>query len=438
MSNSTTPSSAPLSVDDRIERRFYDCVHCGLCLAQCPTYAEIGDENDSPRGRIYLMKSLTDGSMTPSPTVLKHLDLCLDCRACETACPSGVRYGSLIETIRGEVNRRGLTPKKGFVDMLLDHVMYDIMPYPKKLKKWVALGRLAQAVGVNEFLETSGLTKWIPTPLVKLQNMLPPENGLGGGESIPQHAKPAGPVRAKVALFTGCVNEALFKQTNQATHRVLLANGCEVFAPRSQVCCGAIHHHGGREEFAQRLARANIDAFKAIDEDLDAVIVNVAGCGAMLKDYEELLIHDTAYAEPAARFIAKTKDICEFLSDLPLRRPTRALNMKVTYHDPCHLAHGQQIRYQPREILRMIPGLQLVDLVESDWCCGAAGTYNLTQPEMSAKLAKRKLDHIDNTGADVIATGNAGCLLQLMQHAGVRPKRYRIAHPIDLLDEAYA
>jgi len=423
-----------LQLEERISERFFDCVHCGLCLSQCPTYSELGDENDSPRGRIYLMRSLSEGRLQPSARVLEHLDLCLDCRACESACPSGVRYGSLIESMRGQLQDAGIIPAKTWAERLLDKFMFNIFPHPKKLSRWLWLARLGQAIGMNEFLHQSGLADLLPGPLAKMEAMLPPH--IEPCDPMPQHTMPSGKVRARVALFRGCVSESIFGPTNRATLRVLLANDCEVFVPDAQGCCGAIHHHGGRHHDAEQMAKDNIDAFEALG-DIDAVVTNVAGCGTMLKDYGELLYHDPVYAERARRFVAKMKDINEFLAALPIYPPTHPILAKVTYHEACHLCHGQQIRKQPRTLLQAIPGLDLVELAESEWCCGAAGTYNLTQPEMSARLAQRKLANIDETGADIVATANTGCLMQLMQHARAGSKPYRIVHPIDLLDVAY-
>ncbi len=425
-----------LKLDDRTYERFLDCVHCGLCLAQCPTYAEVANENDSPRGRIYLMRSLSDGRIDPTRPVLDHLDLCLDCRACETACPSGVHYSALIEATREQLHASTNGRSVGLVERMLDMLMYDVFPNPRRLKRWLLLGRFAETVGLNAFLRSSGLADQLSPTIARMQNMLPRDGEWCG--SLPTHAMPDGSVRGRVALFTGCISEAAFGPTNRATLRVLLANGCEVYCPPTQQCCGAIHHHGGRGNEAKAMARANITAFEEVDTFTDAIVVNVAGCGAELKGYTELLRDDPEWADRAAHFVDKVKDITEYLVSLPLKPPTRTVARKVTYHEPCHLAHGQQIRRPPREILAAIPGLELIELPESDWCCGAAGTYNLTQPEMSDRLAERKLENIDSTGADVVVTGNAGCLLQLAAHARDTGRHLEIKHPIDLLDEAYA
>lgn len=425
-----------LRLNERISDRFFDCVHCGLCLSQCPTYAELGNENDSPRGRIYLMRHLSEGRLAPSERVLGHLDLCLDCRACESACPSGVRYGSLIESMRGRLAEHGLVPERdGFAERVLKRFMFEVFPYPEKLRRWLWLARLGQVSGFNDFLHFSGLSALLPGPLAKMEAMLPPD--IRECDALPVHAVPAGEVRARVAMFRGCVSEAVFGPSNRAMWRVLLANGCEVFVPDAQGCCGAIHHHGGRHHDAEAMAKANIDAFEALGDGIDAIVTNVAGCGTMLKEYDELLHGDPAYAEKAGRFVAKMKDISEFLVGLGLVPPSEPVRERVTYHEACHLCHGQQIRSQPRALLKAIPGLELIELSESDWCCGAAGTYNLTQPEMSAKLAERKLRNADRTGATTLATANAGCLMQLLQHVRSSGRDLRVVHPVDLLDRAY-
>ncbi len=424
-----------IELNQRLYERLFDCVHCGLCLGQCPTYAHVGDENDSPRGRIHLMRALIEGRIEPTEPVMRHLSLCLDCRACETVCPSGVRYGSLIEHVRGELAGKVDGAPKTVVDRLVDRLMNDIFPDREKMGRVMLLARLGQAAGMEEFLADSGLGDVLPPMLARLHAMLP---RLGDRlEPIPARSVPVGTLRGRVAFFIGCVGESMFGPTNRATLRVLLANGVEVIAPSAQVCCGAIHYHNGNADVARQLARRNIDVFSAIEDEVDAIVTNVAGCGAMLKSYTELLEDDEAYAERAVGFVERVRDISEYLMTLGLRPPSRPLHLRVTYHDACHLAHAQKIRQQPRDVLESIPGIELIPLPESDWCCGAAGTYNLTQPDMSDKLAERKLANIDTTGAKVVAVANAGCILQIAQHARRTGRDLRVVHPIDLLAEAY-
>jgi len=414
----------------KIDYRLYqDCIHCGLCTASCPTYVETGNENDGPRGRIYLMRGVADGRLTMSPEVREHLDLCLDCRACESACPSGVQYGKIIEPFKVAIqNSRPVAERAGLVERL---ILHHLFPHSGRVKAALAPARVLQRMGVLDWAEKAGLTRLLPTSLRRMQAMLPKLTRSAG--AIPEVLPPIGPKRARVALFLGCVADAMFPETNAATARVLQQNGCEVVVPPAQACCGAIHYHSGVEAPALALARQNIATF---DPDrFDAIIVNAAGCGAMLKDYAHLL--GDADHDAAARFVAKVKDISEFLVALGPIAPTNPLPMKVTYHDACHLCHGQQIRAQPRQLLAMIPGVELVPLEESELCCGAAGTYNLTQPEMSERLGKRKMDHIAATGADVVAMGNVGCILQVARKVKERGSPIEVAHPVDLLDRAY-
>jgi glycolate oxidase iron-sulfur subunit len=410
-------------------RRFQECVHCGLCTASCPTYIETGNENDSPRGRIYLMRSVSDGRLAMSDEVRNHLELCLDCRACESACPSGVQYGRLIEPFK--VAMQGTTAEGAGDGLLQRLILHHVFPYARRVKLALAPARLLQKLGALDWAERSGLTRLLPSTLRRMQAMLPDLSG--PRSSLPEVLPPIGPRRARVALFTGCVADALYPETNAATARVLQRNGCEVVVPRAQVCCGAIHYHSGSEAPALEFARANMRAFHP--DDFDAIIVNAAGCGAMLKDYAHLLPPEDRDA--ASRFVAKVKDISEFLVQLGPVPPEHAIPMTVTYHDACHLCHAQQIRSQPRLLLQMIPGLQLVPLEESEICCGAAGTYNLTQPEMSERLGRRKMDHIAATRAQAVVTGNVGCILQIARKIKERGSDIQVAHPIDLLDRAY-
>jgi glycolate oxidase iron-sulfur subunit len=409
---------------------FLDCVHCGLCTAACPTYLETGNENDGPRGRIYLMRNVTDGRLPLTQEVRRHLELCLDCRGCETACPSGVQYGKLIEPFRVAMEQTGEGEQKSH-DWFHRWLLFSLFPYPERLRKSLWPARVAQALRLDRFATGLGLTRLLPPRLRQLVETLPP---LPPSEPrLPLTLPSIGPRRARVALFTGCVADVMFRHTHWATARVLQQNGCEVLVPRNQVCCGAIHFHAGASDPARELADANVAAFDP--RGLDAVIVNVAGCGAMLKDYGHHW-HDAG--QPAREALAaKVRDVHEFLDSLGLIPPRGSLPLKATYHDACHLAHAQKIREAPRRLLAQIPGLELRELPESDLCCGAAGTYNLTEPEMAQRLSRRKLANILSTGASTVITANAGCLLQIAREARSQSQPLRIVHPMDLLDASY-
>ncbi|MDR3635366.1 MAG: heterodisulfide reductase-related iron-sulfur binding cluster [Isosphaeraceae bacterium] len=428
-------SAAPVGVDldwlsRKIDYRLYqDCVHCGLCTASCPTYVETSNENDSPRGRIYLMRAVADGRLGLSREVRSHLDLCLDCRACESACPSGVQYGKIIEPFKVAMQQTAPSAQKS--SLLQRLILQHLFPYSGRVKAALLPARLLQKLGLLDLAEKTGLTRLLPPTLRRMQAMLPKLSGSSG--ALPDVLPPIGPKRARVALFLGCVADAMYPETTAATARVLQQNGCEVVIPRGQVCCGAIHYHSGVEEPALALARQNIATFRP--DEFDAIIVNAAGCGAMLKDYAHLL--PVSEHGMAARFVARVKDVSEFLVELGPIAPQHPLFLKVAYHDACHLCHGQQVRSQPRKLLAMIPGVELVPLEESELCCGAAGTYNLTQPEMSERLGRRKMDNIAATGADIVVMGNIGCQLQIARKIKERGSAMQIAHTVDLLDRAY-
>ena len=446
--------------------RYLDCVHCGLCTSACPTYLETGNENDSPRGRIYLMRAVTDGRMEMSESVSEHLDLCLDCRSCETACPSGVQYGRLIEPFRVEMQQRaaaaGNDETKGWFHR---RILYGLFPYPDKLRWALAPARLMQMLKLDVVAEKIGLMKLLPKKLQRMQSLLPRLKPRP--KDLPEVLPAIGTQRARVALFTGCVSEAMFAETNRATARVLQQNGCEVIVPKDQACCGAIHYHSGAGDPALEFAETNYNAFNP--DDVDAIIINVAGCGSMLKDYghiaEELLegVGDPEFNFPSAtsteegprsgklnsgsptptrierltKFADKVKDVSEFLADLGPIAPEGRIDLRATYHDACHLVHAQGVRDAPRELLSLIPGLELVPLAESDICCGAAGSYNLTEPEMADRLGERKLRNIVDTKADAVIMGNAGCSLQIQSFIRKAKRDIWVAHPMDLLDLSY-
>jgi glycolate oxidase iron-sulfur subunit len=408
---------------------FLDCVHCGLCTSACPTYVELGNENDSPRGRIYLMRAVTDGRLALDPEVRKHLDLCLDCRACESACPSGVQYGKLIEPFRIHMNRDGQdTARLSWLQHLL---LFHVTPSAKRTRWALAPAKLLQWSGLDRLAEAAGLFRLLPRSLRQLHDMLPRLQVHYGW--LPEHlpAKGKKKARARVAFFVGCAADAFFPDTTLNTIRVLQKNGCEIWTPRGQVCCGALHYHAAREGPARQLAQANCSAFKG--QQVDAIIVNAAGCGAMLKDYGHLLNDASGNA-----FAAKVRDISEFLIELGPEKPAHPLPIKAVYHDACHLCHAQQIRKQPRQLLEMIPGLQLLPLNETEICCGAAGSYNLTQPEMAERLGQRKARNILDTGAEAVFTGNVGCLLQIGRYLRAEKPDLWTAHPVDALWASYS
>ena len=417
-------------MDNTLDEKLTKCIRCGFCLDACPTFRLTGQETLSPRGRIYLAKSWRDGEIAFDKDVIHAFDSCLGCRACETACPSGVEYGSILESVRTHIEE--------------DHLRSAPQTFARGqlLAMLTSPGRMTLALKAGGLL--SGITgNKMPGFASKLLSgsdaeiAMPAVSGSVKAQNLPERSAPIGVKRATVGILAGCVMRVLFGETNNATVRVLQQNGCEVVAPKAAGCCGALHLHSGYHEGGLERARALIDAFAPVMSELDAIILNSAGCGSTMKEYGDLLANDTEYREKAQAFAAKVKDITEYLDTLGLIVPPKPLNATVSYHDACHLAHGQQIRLQPRKILKQIPGLHLVEMDEADTCCGSAGTYNITQPEMARKLLDRKLDHIRATGAGIIATGNPGCLAWIQQGAREQNLPLRICHPVELLDEAY-
>lgn len=412
------------------EQDFLACVHCGLCTSACPTYLELRSEPDSPRGRIHLLRALADGRLEWTKDVVHHLDICLDCRACMTACPSGVQYGPVIEAVKEKLVLEKRTPwmERLFIAVLRNY----IFPYPKRLRLAVVPARIVQRIPPLARLISS-----LPY-LGPLMNMLPPSKP---SPKLPAVTPAVGEERHRVALLTGCVGTAMFQHVNAATVRVLARNGCRVLIPHGQVCCGAMHAHTGAMAGARKLALRNIAAFEAalggLDK-LDAILVNAAGCGSTLKEYADMLAQDPANAERARLFSAKVRDISEFLATMEIAPPTKALPVRVTYHDACHLLHGQGISQEPRDILSLIPGLELVPLPETEVCCGSAGIYNLVHVDMANRLLRRKVENIRSTGARIVAAGNPGCALQIMSGLRQAGLDVEVVHPIELLDRAYS
>jgi glycolate oxidase iron-sulfur subunit len=398
------------------------CVHCGLCLNACPTYRELHIEMDSPRGRIYQMAQVASGAPI-TESYVEHIDLCLACRACETACPSGVKYGRLVEAARADIENRAHRSRSARIlrSLVFDHVL------PSRFATRIA----ALGLGVTQALRLK-----LPGRLGELMALAPKVERPFFYSSIGRVFPVNGGRKYRVAFLSGCIANVCFARLNEATVRVLQANGCEVTIPAHQTCCGALHVHAGLREPARRLARQNIDA--TLDGDFDAIVTNAGGCGSTLKEYDELLENDPQYADRARQFVAKMRDVTEFLASIELNPRMREVRAKVTYQDSCHLAHGQRIRSGPRELLKRVPGLLLKEMAMSDSCCGSAGIYNIVHTDMSMALLEKKMAAINATGADRIVTANPGCMLQLRAGAERWGRGQRVSHVIEILDEAYA
>jgi len=409
---------------------FLRCVHCGLCTSSCPTFTELGDENDGPRGRIQLMRMVADGQIELTDRMQRHLELCLDCRACVTACPSGVDYGRLIEPFRLAVKQNDPRLEKKY-DWFRELILFQLFPYADRMRKLLFPVRFLQQVGLFDLAERMGLLKLVPGRLGRMIPLLPPP--VKPGPKLPRFLPAVGRKRARVAFFVGCVADAMFRPTHWATIRVLQQNGCDIFFPPEQGCCGAIHFHAGDSRGARKMADANLVAFEL--DRYDAIVVNHAGCGAMMKEYGHHW-HDGLQPH-REKFAAKVKDINEFLDELGLIPPTGRIETVATYHDACHLGHAQGIMDAPRRLLAAIPGLELCELPESSMCCGSAGTYNLNEAEMSDRLARRKLQNILATGARIVLASNAGCLLQIQREVRQNKLPLLVMHPMDLLDMSY-
>jgi glycolate oxidase iron-sulfur subunit len=406
-----------------------DCIHCGLCLPKCPTFRALHHEGDTPRGRMWQIKEATLGLVAfDDPRFQAHIYQCFNCRACETACPSGVQFGAVMEMARAKtppVNRR---------DRMVRAVLLNgLLPHPRRLRIAGWLYRASRAAGLPGLLRRSRL--WKLLPLGKFAAFPPVGDTRPRRTALPAVTVAQGTRRARVGLLTGCIQDEMFRGTNRRTALALSRNGCDVVLPSARVCCGALASHAGEARTAERLAGATMDAFSG--RGLDAVVVNAAGCGSNMKEYEVQLRNDAARREAGAAFSATIKDASEYLVDIGLRPPTRRIRLRVAYQDPCHLLHGQRVHQQPRQVLKMIPGIELVEMKESDWCCGSAGVYNLTHPDISEEALGWKVRSIIESGAQVIASANPGCVLQVgmgLQRAG---HDIPVVHVMDLLGWAY-
>jgi glycolate oxidase iron-sulfur subunit len=404
------------------------CVHCGFCLPTCPTYMLWGEEMDSPRGRIYLMKAAVEGRTPIDATFVRHFDACLGCLNCVTACPSGVQYGPLIERTRAMIEQHYT---RGVVDGLFRRVLLWLLPYPARLR--LVMVPVALVGGLARAFASSAAGSLLPGRARAALALAPPVTLRSLFARVPEMTPASGPVRQRVAVLTGCVQRLAFADVNDATVRVLAAEGCSVAAPADQGCCGALALHAGQIEQARELARRAIEVFERAD--VDAVVVNAAGCGSAMKEYGDLFADDPAWASRAKAVSARVRDVSEVLAGLGgSRAPRTPIRAKVLYHDACHLAHGQGIRVQPRALLQEIPGLELLTPAESEICCGSAGIYNLVQPEPAAEIGLRKARNIAAMSPDMIATGNPGCMLQIASAGRMLGHAWPIVHPIQLVD----
>ena len=385
-----------------------DCVHCGFCLPACPTYALWSNEMDSPRGRLYLMRVGLEDRAPLDEHFTKHIDTCLGCMACVTACPSGVKYDQLIEATRSQVERHAT---RSLFDRCFRQLIFSLFPYPRRLRFAALQLWVYQKLGLQWLVRASGLLKMLPAQLGAMEAITPPVTLKSVFGTLPTHIPAVGQPRRRVALLLGCVQRTFFPDVNEATTRVLAAEGCDVVIPPGQGCCGALMVHAGLEDDAIGMAKRLIDAFA--DVEVDTIVTNAAGCGSTLKEYGHLLRDEPDYAARAASLAAKCRDISEVLAELSPRAPRHPIPLAVAYHDACHLQHAQQVTAEPRQVLSTIPGLEVREIPESGLCCGSAGIYNLVEPEAASQLGARKAKNVQSTGAAAIVSSNPGCLLQL-------------------------
>ncbi len=421
-----------LGADAPAEADLYRCVHCGLCLSACPTYTQLGRETESPRGRLALMKAVNEGRVEISDRIVSHWELCLQCRACEAVCPSGVPYGRIMEHTRAQVLSQGKRSKG--MESVSRWFLRAALPHPGRLRIGAHMLRVYQRSGLQSLLRLSGLLRLLPRRLRRYESQAP-QMGERFFSAAGRVYRARGARKMRVGLLSGCVMPLVHGSTMEAAVRVLTRNGCEVVVPKEQGCCGALNAHSGDLEYARMMARKNIDVFLAAQ--VDRVVAASAGCSSTMREYDELLEGDPEYSDRARAMSTKTVDITQFLAELPLETPRSRVEQRVTYQDPCHLAHAQGITKEPRAIIAAIPGVELVEMEQASMCCGSAGFYSLLQEEMAGGLLARKMAHVEATGAEVVVTANPGCMMQLEQGLRERGMAARVCHVVDLLDEAY-
>lgn len=430
--NTTAPKPMPGAFDQQeppSERLIDQCVHCGFCLPTCPTYALWNEEMDSPRGRIYLMKLASEGKVELNDKFATHIDKCLGCMACMTACPSGVQYDKLIEATRAQLERNY---PRTWTDRLHRELIFWLFPHPLRLRLSLLPLWLYERTGLRRLLHRAGFMRFLPERARAMEAQLPIITGEAFWSRMPARVPAVGNRRMRVALLLGCVQRVFFHDVNVATASVLAAEGCEVVIPHEQGCCGALMTHAGKLQEARASARRLIDTFEKAS--VDAIIVNAAGCGSNIKEYGYLLRDDPQYASRAETLASKCRDVSEVLAELEPRAPRHPVPLRVAYHDSCHLQHAQRVRMQPREILARIPGLELVEVPEAAICCGSAGIYSLVQPAAASELGRRKVENILSVEPDVLVTSNPGCLLQIASGLREAGRRIPTMHLVEVID----
>ncbi len=437
LNSARVPQGQPFDTQHPPDEKLMDtCVHCGFCLSTCPSYRVIGKETDSPRGRIYMMHDISVGKAALSETTVQHFDSCLGCLACVTTCPSGVEYDKLIAAMRPQIERH--YPRSPY-EQMLRKLIFSIFPYPQRLRVLLRPLWVYQKLGIQGWVRRNPLFKQLmPKTLAAMESVLPTLSLEAFHDRLPEVVPAQGEKRYRVGMILGCVQRIFLPEVNDATVRVLTANGCEVVIPKAQGCCAALSHHQGQEEQAKMMAREMIDQFES--KSVDFILINASGCGHTLKEYGQILKDDPDYCDRAITFAAKIKDVQEFLDEVGLTTELSPLQsegiLTLVYQDACHMLHGQKIQQQPRRLLQNIPHVQLREPIDAALCCGSAGIYNILQPEVGDELGRQKVQNLVNTKAQVIVSANVGCTVQLRKHLNLEEQTTPIFHPMQLLDFA--